>query len=1348
VSEAAANPQRKRRTYRQAAIGLAILAVFVIAAWYFTSAGFHERMRLRLVSQLETITGGRVEIGRFDWNLSRLEFDVHDLTIHGLEAPDQVPYAHADRLLIHARIVSLFRREIALNGVQIEHPVMHLIVYPDGHTNQPRPKTSGGVANAQDIFELAIKHTEINNGQLIFNEEVIPFALKAGDLQAGMIYVPGANRYDGQLKINVEQLKYSQFMRANTAVDLAFSLHPNEFEITSLHVLAGASKLDATGKLDDFAKPAATFNYKATVDAMELAHALHLREIKRGQFEFTGSGTYSNAQLLSTGKLVVRNLDYRDPAMRLPNIDAAADYRVDNQKLTLTRLVGRVFGGIGKGDLTVTFAAPNPSPKKRGPEQTGVFHLTVDNMPAGMVAAAFSIPELDVTKLNAVGTGRGKIDGHWRGDISRLLVDLDVNVTPPAQFGPDQTPVTGDLKGTLEPSVARLHADSLHIRLPYLQLTASGTLGSMKDKLQIDAAVSDLSRIRPVLTMVHREASSAADVAGQLKFNGDVSGKLFDPAVNGHVQVSDLTFPLAAIWTPPPPLQVVSTSVPRQPRPKFIHLDSGSADVSLSSQGVAVRNGAVRRAGAQAKMDLSVGLTQGNFTDASPITAHVVVRDAALADLQQIAGYDYPISGNVAGDLNVNGTRLNLQGGGHVQVSDAVVYGETVRSAAADVRFLEQEARVTNLLLIHDHAQVNGSGAYNLKTETFHFQVMGSNFELATIPQLNRNRVGVSGQLNFNASGSGTVDAPVVNASARLQNLVVNGQRVGDANLLAVTKGDTLHLTARSNFQQAAVSLDGTIRLRDMMPSNLNVEFSNFDFMPFLQSAVQSKLSGQSYVGGTLKIDGPLKNPDALTVLAQIPRLTAQMEGVELHNAEPIRLSVMNGVVRLDSFQLAGTDTQLTAQGAVDLGGDRRMNVRAQGRLNLKLVQSFNSDLNSGGLVDLNLNVGGTLNKPDVVGELKITNGALSLIDFPNGLSEINGNLIFNEERIQVQSLTARTGGGQIQIGGFATYNPRVAFNITAQGQDIRMRYPQGVSSTADLNLKLAGTLNSSTLSGDVTITRFAFNSQFDLATFMAKNNRPPEAPRASPLNNVHFNIHVTSTPQLQVQSSLAKVAGNADLQVRGTPSNPVVLGRINLTEGQFDFNGANYKLDRGDITFLNPAHTDPIIDIAATTRVRDYDITFRVSGQVSKALKPTFSSDPPLPEADIINLLAFGQTREEAQIASTQGSSTMTESVSNTILGQAFNAAVSNRVQKLFGVSRVKISPEVGGAQTNPTAQVTVEQQVSNKLTVTYITNLTQSSQQSIFVEYNLDRNVSLVAGRDQYGVVSFDIRMRQRKR
>ena len=173
------------------------------------------------------------------------------------------------------------------------------------------------------------------------------------------------------------------------------------------------------------------------------------------------------------------------------------------------------------------------------------------------------------------------------------------------------------------------------------------------------------------------------------------------------------------------------------------------------------------------------------------------------------------------------------------------------------------------------------------------------------------------------------------------------------------------------------------------------------------------------------------------------------------------------------------------------------------------------------------------------------------------------------------------------------------------------------------------------------------------------------------------------------------------------------------------------------------------MLDLQATTRVRDYDITLNLNGQIDRP-NVTYRSEPPLPTSDIIGLLAFGQTSEEsAQL--NQSQSAFNSETSSAILSAALNATVSNRVQKLFGVSRIKIDPqglttETSSTQTGPA--VTIEQQVKNNLTLTYTTNVAQASQQIIQVEYNLTRNVSIVAVRDQNGVVSFDVRVRQRKK
>jgi translocation and assembly module TamB len=146
-----------------------------------------------------------------------------------------------------------------------------------------------------------------------------------------------------------------------------------------------------------------------------------------------------------------------------------------------------------------------------------------------------------------------------------------------------------------------------------------------------------------------------------------------------------------------------------------------------------------------------------------------------------------------------------------------------------------------------------------------------------------------------------------------------------------------------------------------------------------------------------------------------------------------------------------------------------------------------------------------------------------------------------------------------------------------------------------------------------------------------------------------------------------------------------------------------------------------------------------------------TYRSDPPLSSSDIISLLALGRTREEeiAQLpGSTPGASNLTESASTAILGEALNSAVNSRLQKLFGVSRIKIDPNVAGQQSGANARLTIEQTVSNRVTLTYITNLAQSAQQILQFEYYITPSISLVGVRDQNGVVGFDVFVRRRKR
>jgi translocation and assembly module TamB len=285
-------------------------------------------------------------------------------------------------------------------------------------------------------------------------------------------------------------------------------------------------------------------------------------------------------------------------------------------------------------------------------------------------------------------------------------------------------------------------------------------------------------------------------------------------------------------------------------------------------------------------------------------------------------------------------------------------------------------------------------------------------------------------------------------------------------------------------------------------------------------------------------------------------------------------------------------------------------------------------------------------------------------------------------------------------------------------------------------------------LSGNVLLTRFGIGPDVDLAAFSgggASISAPPDPNAAT--NKIRLDVHVTSSPQLDFQNSYAKLAGRVDLNIRGTVAAPTILGRIQITDGSATFAGTKYQLQRGDVYFSNPVRIDPVIDVDATARVENYDITVGLHGTANN-LKPTYRSEPPLSQADVFNLLALGRTQEEAQLYQEQEVQQGADPTTSALLGGALNATVSNRVQKLFGVGSVKIDPAFVGTLGNSSARITVQQQLSQQVTLTFATNINQTAQQLIQVQYQLTHNVSIVATRDESGVFSLVYKIRRQYR
>jgi translocation and assembly module TamB len=221
----------------------------------------------------------------------------------------------------------------------------------------------------------------------------------------------------------------------------------------------------------------------------------------------------------------------------------------------------------------------------------------------------------------------------------------------------------------------------------------------------------------------------------------------------------------------------------------------------------------------------------------------------------------------------------------------------------------------------------------------------------------------------------------------------------------------------------------------------------------------------------------------------------------------------------------------------------------------------------------------------------------------------------------------------------------------------------------------------------------------------------------------------------------------NATLTLRGTFTNPAILGRINVTQGELNFFGNKYSINQGTISFFNPARIDPILNVDFETKARGVDVIITVSGPMEK-LNVTYRSDPPLQFGDIVSLLATGRSPSDPSLAvrDTGRTQSYQQLGATALLGQAIATPVSGRLQRFFGVSRLKIDPQLAGVTGSPEARLTVEQQITPEILFTYITDVSSTSTQLIRVEWSLNPRWSAIVVREENGYVGLNFAYRKR--
>jgi translocation and assembly module TamB len=750
-------------------------------------------------------------------------------------------------------------------------------------------------------------------------------------------------------------------------------------------------------------------------------------------------------------------------------------------------------------------------------------------------------------------------------------------------------------------------------------------------------------------------------------------------------------------------------------------------NAEASPSGISLQDGKIINARAgQITFHGSVDLTNWSYTPSSPITATASAQQMPVAELQQLARVNYPVTGYLSANLNLRGTQLNPVGQGSLQLTKATAYDQPIQNLSAQFQ-ANGNAVDSTLTLKLPAGSANAHLIYHPDTRAYDFQMKAPAIALQQLEAIQAKNIPLNGTLSASASGSGTVSNPQLTATIEIPTLQVRDTAITGmrANLHVANQRAAFDLG--SDVAQATVRAHGTVDLTGNYYADATLDTSQVPVTPLLAAYVSNIPTGaQGQVELHASIKGPLKDKARLQAHVEIPTLSASYQKLQISNSGPIRADYTNGILVLQPAELKGTDTALQFQGRIPVQGAGPMNVTAKGSVNLRLASMFASDFKTAGVVDLDVRGTGTPAHPGVTGQVRLQKVALTATSSPVGLQNLNGLLNIDNGKILISQFSGEAGGGQISAGGSITYEPRLTFNMALNAKGVRVLYPDGVRTVLDSELTLAGAPQASDLTGRVLIDSLSFTPDFDLASFMNQTSTP-SLPPTNPgfQDRLKLNIAVQSTSDLSAVSSEVSIEGNANLQIIGTAANPVITGRADLNSGEVFFMKQRYQIERGIINFVNPNRTEPNVNILITTVVQQYNLNLTIVGPVDK-LRTSYTSDPPLPPVDIINLIARGQTTEESAPGNFSA---------NEVLAGELASQVSGRLGKFAGISSLTIDPLLGGSGTDPSARIAVQQRVTRNFIFTFSTDVTNPQAEVVQGEYQVNKNWGVSATRDQYG-------------
>jgi len=1296
-------------------LGSFVVVLGIAGYLLLRSQTFHGYVLAKIQQQASEATGAEVHIQNFSLHLSRLGAEAYGITIRGIEPKSAMPLVAADQFMIRLKIVSLLRRKVDLNEIVLRHPVLNIIVREDGSTNLPTPPKSNSNSSTSP-FDLGIQHVLIERGEIYYNDVKTPLDAELHDLQLEIKSELLRNGYDGSLSYRDGRLQYGNMKPLPHDLTASFNATPSQFTLKPLLLTVASSTIRLEGDVKDYSRPSAKGIYQITIHPQDFRAVLSAASVPSGEVTLAGSLRYDygpNVTLLRAvvldGHLNGRELAIHSPQLRAVIRNVGGEFKLSNGNFDARGLTAELLGGRLSVAATMQHLDSTPVSK---------LHASLQGISLGAAKTAF--PTASLKQIPISGHIDGTAEAGWTGSVkdirARSTIVLKAALSS-ASSGSAPIPLDGALHLDYEGRSGVATLSNTFVRTPRTRVDINGAAGQrMNLRAQVHAA--DLREMDSLAAAFQTTSTSdstsnpsrrSINLAGTADLQVLLAGTMNDPRIEARLNGQNL--------------ELENT--------QWRSLELG---LRASKSGVSVENGSLVNA-RQGYVNFSVSteLANWHFTPSSPVTAEVMSRGLAVKQLLEIAKLDYPVSGNLAIDLSMHGSQLSPMGNGSVRLVQANVYGQRLQQFSID--FQGKGNSLTSSLNVSMPA---GSAKANLvfypQNKGYELQLDCPGVKLAQLQPVQERNLGIDGALTMSATGRGTLDDPQLTTTVQIPQLQIREAKISGIKADLTIANHRADLALNSEIAQTFVQARGSMDLTGEHYIRATLDTKGMPIEGLLALYAPAKSNGPR---GILEVhasaQGPIGDKARMQAQVDIPTLKADYQGLQIGNTRAIRIRYANSIVALDRTEIAGTDTNLRLEGQLPLEGASPVTLSAVGTVDMQLLRFFQSDLQSSGKLLLDVRGTGATAHPALQGQVRLQSISMMTPDAPLGLQNLNGVLDISNDQVNISQLAGEAGGGQLSARGVIGYRPQLNMNVALQAKNIRIRYQDAIRTVLGGDLNFVGTSAAVTLNGRVLIDSLSFTQNFDLATLAGQVQSGPESsPSQGMADKIKLDIAVQTARDLNLASSAVSLQGMANLRLVGTAADPVIVGRTEFTAGDIFLMNKRYQIERGVIEFSNPHRTEPVLNVLLTTTISQYNLSLTFLGPLDK-MQTSYVSDPPLPTADIINLIARGQTTQQAAASpSNFGASSL--------LAQGAASQVSGGVQKLAGLSSLSIDPTLGGNNSNPGARIAMQKRVTNKFLFTFATDVTSTQREIIQGEYKFNKRWSASVTRDENGGFAVD--------